>query len=39
MMGKKLTYCNSQIQRLGHEFVGTVVAVPPSETKWKVGGK
>lgn len=29
----------SQVQRLGHEFVGTVVAVPPSEKKWKVGDR
>lgn len=29
----------SQIERLGHEFVGTVVAVPSSEKKWKVGDR
>ena len=28
-----------QIKCLGHEFVGTVAAVPPSEKKWKVGDK
>ena len=28
-----------QIERLGHEFVGTVVSVPSSEKKWKVGDR
>ncbi|RMZ13959.1 hypothetical protein D0862_02172 [Hortaea werneckii] len=28
-----------QIERLGHEFVGTVVSVPPSEKKWKIGDR
>ena len=30
---------NSQIQCLGHEFVGTVAFVPSSEKKWKVGDR
>lgn len=28
-----------QISRLGHEFVGTVVAIPSTETKWQVGDR
>ncbi|KAK5119024.1 hypothetical protein LTR62_000235 [Meristemomyces frigidus] len=28
-----------QIQQLGHEFVGTIVALPSSEKKWKVGDR
>lgn len=27
------------MQRLGHEFVGNVVAIPPSEKRWKVGDR
>ena len=29
----------SQIQRLGHEFIGTVVATPAAEKKWKLGDR
>ncbi|KAH9828915.1 alcohol dehydrogenase like protein [Teratosphaeria destructans] len=28
-----------QIQRLGHEYVGTVVKVSPTEKKWKIGDR
>ncbi|KAK3111467.1 hypothetical protein LTR53_013254 [Teratosphaeriaceae sp. CCFEE 6253] len=28
-----------RVERLGHEYVGTVVAVPPSEKKWQVGDR
>ncbi|KAK5122059.1 hypothetical protein LTR85_004305 [Meristemomyces frigidus] len=28
-----------RIQRLGHEFVGTVVAIPSAEKKWQVGDR
>ncbi|KAF2162091.1 hypothetical protein M409DRAFT_69317 [Zasmidium cellare ATCC 36951] len=28
-----------QIERLGHEFIGTVVQVPETEKKWKVGDR
>ncbi|KAK0248818.1 hypothetical protein LTS09_016007 [Friedmanniomyces endolithicus] len=28
-----------RIERLGHEFVGTIVAIPSSETKWKIGDR
>ncbi|KAK1057632.1 hypothetical protein LTR12_017571 [Friedmanniomyces endolithicus] len=29
----------SRIERLGHEFVGTIVAIPSSEAKWEVGDR